>query len=383
MHLTFTEDQLALQATARAVLDRECPPSLVREAVEKGTGSDRLWRCLAGLGWPALTVPEAAGGLGQGFVELAVVLEELGRACAPGPYLATMTQFLPALRAAGDRDGATAPRWLSAVARGELTGTLALAEGPTWEPRAVRATAQPVAGGWLLHGTKRHVLSGAEVDELVVAVRPAGDGGLALVVVPARDLAIEPVESLDATRPLATVRLDGVLVPDDRVLAPAAAGADVALARVLHEATVGLALDTVGACQTLLDTTLAYAKVREQFGVPIGSFQAVKHRFADMLVALEKARVTAYFAALTVAEDDPRRAVAASMAKAAAGDCQRLLTSSAIQLHGGVGFTWEHDAHLWVKRAKTGELLFGTSEFHRRIVADHAFSSATGPPPRS
>ncbi|MGH9113716.1 MAG: acyl-CoA dehydrogenase family protein [Acidimicrobiales bacterium] len=373
MHLGFTDEQRELRDTARAVLDRECTPAVVREVVEKGTGADRLWRCLADLGWPALTVPEAAGGLGRGFVELAVVLEELGRVVAPGPYLATTTQFLPAIREAGTPD--QAERWMGTVARGEVSGTLALAEGTSWDATSVRATARRVGPDWVLRGTKRHVLSGTQVDEVVVAVRRADDDRLALAVVPAHDLDIEATGSLDASRPLATIRLDGVRVPDDRLLGHAGTPVGGAVARTLQEATAGLAVDTVGACQALLDMTLAYAKVREQFGRPIGSFQALKHRFADMLVALEKARVTAHFAALTIAEDDPRRPLAVSMAKAAAGDCQRLVAASAVQLHGGIGFTWEHDVHLWVKRATTGGLLFGTSSDHRRMVAEHVFSS--------
>ncbi len=373
MHLEFTQAQRELRDAARSVLSRECPPSRVREVVEKATGAEQLGRCLADLGWPALTIPEDVGGLGQGFVELAVVLEELGYAAAPGPYLATTTQFLPAVRQAGTPE--QAQRWMGAIARGEVTGTLALAEGPTWGPASVRATACRVDEGWLLQGTKRHVLSGGQVDEVAVAVRlEADDGPLAVAVVPAHDLDIQPTDSLDATRPLATLRLDGVRVPAARMLLGGAdTSIDDALTRTLQEATLGVALDTVGACQALMDRALAYAKVREQFGRPIGTFQALKHRFADMLVALEKARVTAYYAALTIAEDDPRRRVAVSSAKAAAGDCQRLVAGSAIQLHGGIGFTWEHDVHLWVKRATTGELLFGTSDQHRQAVAEHVF----------
>src|SRR5439155_2861907 len=160
----------------------------------------------------------------------------------------------------------------------------------------------------------------------------------------------------------------GVRVTPDRVLGePGRAGA--ALSRAVEQATVALALDAVGACQSIFDIALDHAKQREQFGVPIGSFQAIKHKLADMLVALEKARATAYFAALTIAEDDDRRALAASMAKAAAGDCQRLIAEEGIQLLGGIGYTWEHDMHLYVKRAKTGDALFGTAHHHRAKVA--------------
>jgi alkylation response protein AidB-like acyl-CoA dehydrogenase len=171
---------------------------------------------------------------------------------------------------------------------------------------------------------------------------------------------MEPVRTLDASRALVDVDFDGVVVDASRVLHDAGD-----LDRALAEATVGLALEMVGTAQSIFDVTLEYAKQREQFGVPIGSFQAVKHKFADMAVALERARATSYFAALTLAENDPRWRTATSVAKVAAGDCQRLLAKEGIQLHGGIGYTWEHDMHLYVKRVKTGEALFGTSADHR------------------
>jgi len=167
------------------------------------------------------------------------------------------------------------------------------------------------------------------------------------------------------------VRLDAVRVDRDRVLGgPGTASVASGLRRAIEASTVALALEMVGTAQTIFDITLDYAKQREQFGVPIGSFQAIKHKFADMMIALERARSTGYFAALTITEDDPRRATATSVAKAAAGDCQRLLAKEGIQIHGGIGFTWEHDMHLYVKRMKSGEPLFGTSSAHRAQIAE-------------
>jgi alkylation response protein AidB-like acyl-CoA dehydrogenase len=176
------------------------------------------------------------------------------------------------------------------------------------------------------------------------------------------------VKAFDGSRRLVHLRLDGVRIGRDRLL-DGGAEAVVGLQRAREEATVALALEIVGTVQTIFDVTLEYAKQREQFGVPIGSFQAIKHKFADMLVALERARATGYFAALTIAEDDPRRASATSVAKAAAGDCQRLLAKEGIQIHGGIGYTWEHDMHLYVKRAKSNEPLFGTAAWHRARLA--------------
>jgi alkylation response protein AidB-like acyl-CoA dehydrogenase len=365
----FTEEQDALRGSVRAVLERECPISLVREVVEKTVAGGtpdapaRLWQQMTELGWPALTIPADDGGLGLGAVELAVVVEELGRAIAPGPFLATVTQFVPLLMEAGD--ATQRARFLAAIVGGG-TGTLA----------ATGITAHADAdgdGGWVLEGTSRHVVDAATADEvaIVASVDDADGAAIGVFIVPQADVVVEPVRALDASRPLGTVRVDGVAVPPDRVLGePGSSSVAGAVRRATEVATVALAMEMVGTCQTIFDVSLAYAKVREQFGVPIGSFQAMKHKYADMLVALEKARVCAYFGALTIAEDDDRRTLAAAMAKAAAGDCQRLLTQEGIQTLGGIGYTWEHDMHLYVKRATSGEALFGGTHAHRARIAE-------------
>ncbi|MBV8388089.1 MAG: acyl-CoA/acyl-ACP dehydrogenase [Acidimicrobiia bacterium] len=352
MELEFSEDQQELRATVRAFLERECPMTLVRSVVEKGASADELWTQMVELGWPALTIPEEHGGLGLGFVELAVLAEELGRVIAPGPFVATVTQFVPAVRLAGTAE--QQGRFLGAVAAGELTGTLAIGGD---------VVATPTDGGWSLSGTVRHVMDGDRADVLVV-VASEGDSRRGFVV-QGDDIRAEPQRSLDPTRRLATVTLEAVRVDEDRALAPD----DNALDRALEEATAALALEIVGTCQSIFDVALAYSKERHQFGVPIGSFQTVKHKFADMLVALERARATSYFAAATIAEEDDRRALAVAMAKAAAGDAQRLIAQEGIQTMGGIGYTWEHDMHLYVKRAKASDALFGTSSEHRARVA--------------
>ncbi len=190
------------------------------------------------------------------------------------------------------------------------------------------------------------------------------------VVVPVSAVKTEPLDAFDGSRRLVHITLDGVRLERDAVLGDPDVSAAPALRRALEEATVCLALEMVGTAQSIFDITLEYAKQREQFGVPIGSFQATKHKFADMMIALERARALGYFAALTIAEDDPRRTSATSVAKAAAGDCQRLMAKEGIQIHGGIGYTWEHDMHLYVRRIKSGEPLFGTSSWHRARVAD-------------
>ena len=372
MELEFSEQQDELRDGVRAVLARECPMSVVRDVVEKGVAPDDLWAQMVALGWPALTVAEEAGGLGLGMVELAVVVEELGRVLAPGPFLATVTQFTPAVCEAGTP--AQHARFLGAVAAGEVTGALAITEtAGSYEPSRVTVTATPDGDGFVVDGVKEAVLGGATADEIVVVARlPAtdGDDGVAGLVVPRDQLAIEPIDSLDLTRGLARVTLDGARIGADRVLGEPGPATVAALRRAIEEATAAIALETVGTCQAIFDVTLDYAKHREQFGVPIGSFQAIKHKFADMLIALERARATGYFAALTVAEDDDRRSVAVSSAKATSGDCVRLLAKEGIQIHGGIGYTWEHDMHLYVRRARANAALFGTAAEHRGRVAD-------------
>jgi len=352
MELEFSDDQQELRSSVRAFLERECPISLVRSVVEKGAPADELWAQMVDLGWPALTVPTDYGGLGLGFVELAVVVEELGRAMAPGPFLATVTQFAPAVRLAGTVDQQR--RFLELVAAGDLTGTLAVGDD---------LVATPAEDGWTLSGTLRHVIDGDRADEIAVAVRKEDGWRLFVVGSTAAHTVLE--HALDQSRPLATITFDSTFVECDRAFTASADAFD----RVLEEATAALALEMVGTCQSIFDVALEYAKARQQFGKPIGSFQAVKHKFADMFVALERARAAAYFAAATIAEEDQRRPLAVATAKAAAGDAQRLIGQEGIQLMGGVGYTWEHDMHLYVKRAKTGDALLGTSSDHRARVA--------------
>jgi alkylation response protein AidB-like acyl-CoA dehydrogenase len=362
MHLEFTDEQESLRDTVRSVLAKECPPSLPRSIVEQKGDASGLWDRMRGLDWPALTVPEAHGGIGYGFVELLVVMEELGRVLAPGPLTATASQFVPMVREAGSdaqRDALLGP-----VAAGERTGALAVAEKPTgWDLAGVKATLERSGDGWVLSGLKHHVMDPLADDVAVVA--RSGDGALAVAVVPAADVTVDEIVPLDATRPIGHLSFDAVAVPDDRVLL----GGTDAVGRALEEATVALAVETLGTCQAIFDVTLQYCQDREQFGVPIGSFQAVKHRLADCYVALERARATCYFATACLAEDDLRRHEAVAMAKAASGDCQRFVAAEGIQLHGGIAYTWEHDLHLWVKRAITGGQLFGTAPEWRQRLA--------------
>jgi alkylation response protein AidB-like acyl-CoA dehydrogenase len=371
MQLEFTSEQEDLRDSVHLVLERECPMTVVRAVVETGVAPDALWKHMVELGWTALTVPASAGGLGLGAVELAVVVEELGRVVAPGPFLATATQFTAAVREAGD--DTQQQRFLGPIVEGTGTGALAITEpGVAADPIAVRAQATRDRGAWTLSGTKTFVLDGDTADEIVVIAREPGtigEDGVVALVTPRDALSVTPRRPLDPTRSLVDLGLDGARVPDDRRLGDPGPRTVMALRRAIEEATAMLAVEIVGASQAILDVTLDYAKHREQFGVPIGSFQAIKHKFADMLIALERARATAYFAALCVAEDDPRRAIAVATAKAAAGDCQRRFGKEGIQILGGIGYTWEHDMHLYVRRVKTDAQLLGTAAEHRARIA--------------
>jgi alkylation response protein AidB-like acyl-CoA dehydrogenase len=371
--LEFTDDQVELRRSVRSFLERECPPEVVRRVVETGEPADKLWLSMTSLDWPALALPEDCGGIGLSFVEVAVVVEELGYAMAPGPFLSTVTQFVPVIAEAGTPPQRS--RYLGQVARGDLTGTLALADHPgRWRVSEVSARAVPAAGGWRIDGKKHAVLAEPDVGAVAIAARVEGsgsqaDGEIGLFVVPGDQLDLRPVRSLDASRPLATVVLDGLSVGADQVIGVPGPQSTQALIRARHQAMVALALETLGTCQRMVDLTLQYAKDRQQFGVPIGSFQAVKHKMVDLFVAVERARSLCYFAVAAIAEDDPQRSLAAAMAKASAHDAQRLVCQHMIQTLGGIGFTWEHDAHLYMKRAESTGALFGTAPEHRLDIA--------------
>jgi len=324
MLLEFDADQRLWQETVRDAVAKQCPPSLVRGIAEDGVDPAPLWTVYIDAGWTELTDPENA-------VELAIVLEELGRATDPTPFLATLTQFAPL---AGDRFDP------------QRAGT-AVYSG---------VTAHRDAQGWVLDGTARHVLDGDRADTLAV-VTEAG-----VFVVDSDDALARRSPVFDPVLHIAEVSFSGVRVPD-----AARVRTDPEKAR--HVALTGMAITTVGACQRILDLALEHAKQRQQFGVAIGSFQAVQHKAVDMHIATERARALAYFAALTIAADDPRRRLAAAMAKAAAGEAQSVVFRHGLQLFGAMGFTWENDLQFALKRAKAGELLLGGAAEHRAVIA--------------
>jgi alkylation response protein AidB-like acyl-CoA dehydrogenase len=369
------EEQLELQRVVRDIAARECPTTLVRSVVAGDDDGSALWKTFVELDWPSLTVPEADGGMGMTAVELVIVLEELGRVADPTPFLATTSQYVPLVRACA-ADPAARRDLLGAVCSG-ATGAVAFA--------ADDVRARPDGDGWVLDGTTKHVVDGDRADEVAVVAGtvddpssvgahaggrpsvPDQDGGVGVFVVPAAAVTAARTPAFDGSFHVADVAFDGVRVAADRAFTGASVAAGVDRAR--DEATAGLAAVMVGASQRVLDLVLDHVKERQQFGVPIGSFQAVKHMAVDMYVAIERARALVHFAGLTVAEDDPRRALAASLAKAAAGDCQRLVAKHGIQLFGGLGFTWENDLQVYVRRTKVGEPLLGSTHEHRARAA--------------
>jgi alkylation response protein AidB-like acyl-CoA dehydrogenase len=375
VELEFTSDQEELRDSVRSFLEKECSTEVVRAAVEHGQ-AEELWASMVALDWPGLTVPEEFGGIGLTFVETAVVAEELGRVVAPGPLLSTLTQFTPVVREVGD--AAQQERFLSAVASGAISGTVALSDHPKgWSLDDVTLLAERVKGGWVLDGTKVGLLGIQEEHGEVAVLARAGDGFGAFVV-PAVEAGLSRVRSLDASRPLATAALRRVTVGDDRALGdPGSDASGLGIRRALQQATVALALETVGTCDSLFQLVLAYVKEREQFGVAVGSFQAIKHKMADMFLEVQRARALCYYAVAAIDEDTQDRAVAVSMAKAASDDCQRLVCRQAFQSFGGIGFTWEHDSHLFIKRAETtGALLGGAAEHSVAVAASLGILSA-------
>ena len=363
--LAFTPEQEELRRSLRRFLDEVSPVAEVRRLMDTEEGYDpKVWsRMATELGLQGIHVPEAMGGAGLGQVELAVVFEELGRRLACVPYFSTVGLAVNTLLASGDE--AAQAELLPRLASGEATGTLGVLEDAgTWDLDGLGTQARRSGEGWVLDGHKSFVVDGHTADVVLVAARtPAG---LAVLAVEGGAAGLErvPVPTLDQTRKLARLELSGTPAR----LVGEAGGAETWLRRALDLAAVALATEQVGSAQRCLDMTVAYAKVRQQFGRPIGSFQAIKHRCADMLLRVESARAAAYYAAWAAAEDADELPAVASLARAYCSDACSWVAGETIQVHGGIGFTWEHDAHLYFKRAKASELLLGDPAHHRELM---------------
>ncbi|MFF7547232.1 acyl-CoA dehydrogenase family protein [Streptomyces canus] len=366
MDFAFSEEQEQLGRTVRAFLTHTSPETETRRLMETPEGFDRaLWRRMGTeLGLQGLAVPEEYGGAGCGPVEVGVVMEEMGRALLCAPFLSSAVLATTTLLRCADEEARK--RLLPGLASGELVGTLALTEDSArWDAAGVRLNARESNGRWLLTGHKMFVLDGATAD-VVLTVARTGDGiGVFWVDGDASGLTREPLPTMDPTRRQA--RLDYRDVTATR-LRTHGDGWDL-VSEVLDRAAVALAAEQVGVASRALDMAVEYAKVRRQFGRPIGSFQAVKHLLADVLLEVESARAAAHYALLASENEDPELPAVASLAKAFCSDAGVQATEENIQVHGGIGFTWEHPAHLYLKRAKTSQLLFGDPAYHRELLA--------------
>ncbi|MGW5658002.1 acyl-CoA dehydrogenase family protein [Streptomyces humi] len=375
MSLSLDEDQEDLRRLVRGFLDDK---AMMHRPPPSGTGPEEydgdIWRQLSGqLGLTGLTVPERYGGAGLGPAELGVVLEEMGRTLCPSPFFATVVLAAQTLARCGD--AAAQERWLPDIASGGLTATLATAEADGgWEaPVRTGATEQP-DGGWSLSGTKSYVVDGYTADLLLVTARCPDGVGVFAVLGTAPGLTRTALDALDPTRPLARIRLDAT--PATRIGSGDAAQ-ELAAVRDLVRAAV--AAEQVGGAAACLDMAVAHARTREQFGRPIGSFQAVKHKCAQLLVEVECARSAARFAGSAVGTPGTEAAIAAGVARAYCSEAFTHAAKENIQIHGGIGFTWEHRAHLYLRRAKSSELLFGTPREERARLARLTIAGGTRP----
>ncbi|MGE0824732.1 MAG: acyl-CoA dehydrogenase family protein [Candidatus Binatia bacterium] len=372
MNFGFTEEQEALREATRKFLDNECPTTFVRKMMADDTAhATELWRKLAELGWLGIIVPEDFSGSGGSFLDLVVILEEAGKSLLPGPFFATALLGTPAILAGGSAEQKSA--LLPKIVEGTHIVTLALAEkSGRYDAGGITLAAQAKGNDFVLSGEKMFVPDAHVADQIIVAARTGGSGedGVTLFLVDAKapGVKVEQLKTVDMTRRQCHVALQDVAIARTQVLGDAGKGWPV-LRRVLDQAMAGLCAEAVGTGQQALDMAVAYAKERVQFGKPIGSFQAVKHKCVDMMVQVENARSLTYYAAWTVDENVPEARQAVPMAKAYCSDMCKTVTSEAIQVHGGIGFTWEHDMHLFYRRGLASEAAFGSAPTHREVVA--------------
>ena len=366
MNFAFSEEQEELRKSVRRFLDSKSPETEVRRLMETTEGYDeKVWQQMGQeLGLQGLAIPEEYGGSGYSYVELIIVLEEMGRALLAAPYYSTVALAANALLNSGD--DAAKKELLPGIASGETIATLAITEdNGRWDLDAVGLAAKKSGDGYTLDGHKMFVIDGHTASLIIVAAKT--DAGLSLFAVEgnASGLTRTPLSTMDQTRKQARLEFSGTparLIGTD-------GGAEAGLLKTLDLAAVALAAEQVGGAQKCLDMSVEYAKVRVQFGRPIGSFQAIKHKCADMLLEVESAKSAAYYAGWAAADDSEELPVVASLAKAYCSDAYFHAAAENIQIHGGIGFTWEHPAHLYFKRAKSSELLLGDPTYHRELLA--------------
>jgi alkylation response protein AidB-like acyl-CoA dehydrogenase len=366
MNFAFSEEQEELRSSVRRFLEDKSPMTEVRRLMETAEGYDpAVWKQMGEqLGLQAIAIPEEYGGAGFGYVELTVIFEEMGGALLCAPYFSTVALAANTLLSSGDESAKK--DLLPGIASGETIATLALTEDTgRWDLDGITLVATGKGGDWKLDGHKMFVIDGHTADLILVAGRTAKGVSLFAVESGAAGVTRTALATMDQTRKQARIEFSGTpgrLVGEE-------GGAGPALSRTLDLAAVALAAEQVGGAQRCLDMAVDYAKTRIQFGRPIGSFQAIKHKCADMLLEVESAKSAAYYAGWAAAEDSEELPVVASLAKSYCSEAYFHAAAENIQIHGGIGFTWEHDAHLYFKRAKSSELLLGDPSYHRELLA--------------
>ena len=371
MYFDLTDEQQAIKSTAHDFLASRFKSERLREIAGSESGFDESgWKEMAELGWAGLALPEEWGGQGLGIVDLAVLFEEMGYALAPSPLLSNTIAGLALTFAGSDEQR---ERWLAPLAAGELRGAPALVDaGAPAEPNKFSLAAESDGDGLVLNGEKTLVMDAASADFFLVAT---ADGRRHIVEKSAEGVTVTPEESIDLTRRLSSVRLDGVRVAPENTLP----GSTEDYWPVFQRACVALAAESTGVAQRALDFSVAYAKDRQQFGRPIGAYQAVSHRCAQMLLETENSRSAVYGAAWAADAEPESLPLAASTAKAYASDAGWRVPDAAIQTHGGIGFTWEHDLHFFLKRGRANAASFGDAKWHRERVAAAVLSGETAP----
>jgi alkylation response protein AidB-like acyl-CoA dehydrogenase len=374
MRFAFNEEQEGLRTAARSFLNDHSTPAQVRKIMETEAGYDpEVWRRIGGeLGWTSVIIPEAYGGVGLGYVELIALMEEMGSALLCAPFFSTVCLAANALLTGGT--GEQKQEHLPGIAAGETIATLACTEAAgRWDASGIALAASRAGGDFVLNGTKTFVVDGHTADLLIVAARrqgSQGQEGISLFVVPAGTPGIERrlLPTMDQTRKQAEIKFTNVRVPAAALMGNEGDGWSI-LSPTLDRAAIALSAEQVGGAQRCLDLSVQYAKERIQFSRPIGSFQAIKHKCADMLLRVESARSASYYAGWAAAENEPDLPALASLAKAYCSDAYFHCAAESVQIHGGVGFTWEYDVHLYFKRAKSSEILLGDAAYHRELVA--------------
>jgi alkylation response protein AidB-like acyl-CoA dehydrogenase len=373
MDFALNEEQIMIKTSAREFLDRECQKKFVRQMADDEKGySPELWAKMADLGWQGLAIPEKYGGAGIGFLDLVVLMEEMGRALVPGPFLPTVVFAGRPILHYGTEE--QKKQFLPEIAQGKMILTLALMEpNGSLEASGITVKATPEGSNFVIDGTKLFVRDAHIADYILTVTRTHSTGnkedGITLFLIDAKSpgIQIKTLQTMTGEKQCEVI-FNKVGIPRSAMLGTLNHGWPI-VQKLMTESAVAECAWMLGGARWVLDTTIEYAKTRIQFGVPIGIFQANQHKLANMSIEVEGATSITYYAAWAIMENDPNAVMAASLAKAWCSDAYKHATFEGVQIHGGIGFTWDHDMHLYLKRAKTAEISFGDGNYHREKVA--------------